>query len=53
VLICTVGGAIGGYCSIGSVNRQRPRHHDQDAMTIAKIGRSMKNLAIVIAPEPS
>src|SRR5260221_11555098 len=51
VLICTEGGAIGGYCSIG-----RPKIANANAtmirmaMTIAKIGRSMKNLAMLLRP---
>src|SRR5882762_7120384 len=49
VLICTEGGAIGGYCSIGSVKTDKaPATMIRMAMTIAKIGRSMKNLAMLL-----
>src|SRR5882762_1579860 len=49
VLICTEGGAIGGYCSIGSATIDKaPATIIRIAMTIAKIGRSMKNLAMLL-----
>src|ERR1700704_2262608 len=49
VLICTEGGAIGGYCSIGSATIDNaPATMIRMAMTIAKIGRSMKNLAMLL-----
>src|SRR6266849_5504422 len=47
VLTCTVGGAIGGYCSMGScVMDSPPANMMMSAMTIAKIGRLMKNFAM-------
>src|SRR5882762_4319992 len=49
VPICTEGGAIGGYCSIGSATIDKaPATIIRIAMTIAKIGRSMKNLAMLL-----
>src|SRR5260221_531466 len=49
VLICTEGGAIGGYCSIGRAKIDNaPATMIRMAMTIAKIGRSMKNLAMLL-----
>src|SRR5437870_201940 len=49
VEICTVGGAIGGTCSTGSVMIERPPANMMSrAITIAKIGRAMKNLAMSV-----
>src|SRR5262245_42430502 len=42
-----VGGTMSGYCATGSETRQtRPRRTVTIAMTLARIGRSMKNLDI-------
>src|ERR1700761_6063972 len=42
-----VGGATGGYCAIGNcVIATAPKTRKNSARTIAKIGRSMKNLAM-------
>src|SRR5579863_6894364 len=44
---CTVGGAIGGYCAIGSVeSATAPASVTRIEMTAAKTGRSMKNREI-------
>src|SRR6267378_1887441 len=49
VPICTEGGAIGGYCSMGSATIYKtPATIIRISMTIAKIGRSMKNLAMLL-----
>src|SRR5712671_5604535 len=49
VLICTEGGAIGGYCSIARVKIDNaPATMIRMAMTIAKIGRPMKSLATLL-----
>src|SRR5262245_42365349 len=43
---CTVGGVIGGYCETGSTpSATPPRRIVTNAMTFARTGRSMKNLA--------
>ena len=45
VVTCTVGGVILGYCSIGRLYiATTPRITVMIAMTLAKTGRSMKNL---------
>ncbi len=45
----TVGGAIGGYCEIGNCRIEiAPASMTMMAMTQAKIGRSMKNLGIMV-----
>src|SRR6185503_2584035 len=43
---CTVGGVIGGYCETGSTkSATAPSRIVTNAMTFARTGRSMKNLA--------
>ena len=48
VVTWMVGGTISGYCATGKVNRHTsPRMTVTMAMTLAKIGRSMKNSEIM------
>ena len=48
---CTVGGVMSGYCSTGRPRAlTRPKMTVTIAMTLAKIGRSMKKREIILPP---
>jgi len=52
-LMVTAVGAIFGYCDMGRLTMDKmPASMMMMAMTQAKTGRSMKNLAIMRAPDP-